>query len=255
MTTHHVVARNFSTHSENRMHSDEMASRYGFQGALVPGVAIYGHLVKPLVDHFGAAWLNDSCVEVKLIKPTYHGDELTIEWPGVGEDVVATNQRGELISIISTVSPQVIANVPDELGLLGEVKLPGRPEIAWDNVCIGEVFSPWAVQLSGDENQRFASEIGDDSALYANHIHPHYLLSLANEALMQEYVMPAWIHVKSKITHRAALQVDDEVELRSVVADRSERKGHQFIAIHLSFWRGEEIALDIEHHAIFRIAE
>ena len=63
MTTHHVVARNFSTHSENRMHSDEMASRYGFQGALVPGVAIYGHLVKPLVDHFGAAWLNDSCVE------------------------------------------------------------------------------------------------------------------------------------------------------------------------------------------------
>ena len=70
MTTHHVVARNFSTHSENRMHSDEMASRYGFQGALVPGVAIYGHLIKPLVDHFGAAWLNDSCVEVKLIKPT-----------------------------------------------------------------------------------------------------------------------------------------------------------------------------------------
>ena len=47
MTTHHVVARNFSTHSENRMHSDEMASRYGFQGALVPGVAIYGHLFKP----------------------------------------------------------------------------------------------------------------------------------------------------------------------------------------------------------------
>ena len=149
----------------------------------------------------------------------------------------------------------MIANVPDELSLLGEVKLPGRPEIAWDNVCIGEVFSPWAVQLSVDENQRFASEIGDDSALYANHIHPHYLLSLANEALMQEYVMPAWIHVKSKITHRAALQVDDEVVLRSVVADRYERKEHQFIAIHLSFCRGEEIALDIEHHAIFRIAE
>ena len=56
-----------------------------------------------------------------------------------------------------------------------------------------------------------------------------------------------------KITHRAALQVDDEVVLRSVVADRYERKGHQFIAIHLSFCRGEDIALDIEHHAIFRI--
>ena len=49
MTAYHVVARNFSTDSENRMHSDEMANRYGFQGALVPGVAIYGHLIKPLV--------------------------------------------------------------------------------------------------------------------------------------------------------------------------------------------------------------
>ena len=40
MTAYQVVARNFSTSSENRMHSDEMANRYGFQGALVPGVAI-----------------------------------------------------------------------------------------------------------------------------------------------------------------------------------------------------------------------
>ena len=255
MTTYHVVARNFSTHSENRMHSDEMASRYGFRGALVPGVAIYGHLVKPLVNHFDAAWLNDSCVEVKLIKPTYHGDELTIEWAGAGEDVIATNQRGELVSIIAAATPQVISNEPRELGLEGELKLPGRPDIAWDNVCIGEVFSPWAVQLSREENLRYRSEIGDDDALYENHIHPHYLLSLANEALMQEYVMPAWIHVKSKITHRAALQVNDAVVLRSVVTDRYERKGHQFIAIHLTFWRGEEIALDIEHQAIFRIAE
>ena len=57
MTAYQVVARNFSTSSENRMHSDEMANRYGFQGALVPGVAIYGHLVKPLVEHYGVAWL------------------------------------------------------------------------------------------------------------------------------------------------------------------------------------------------------
>ena len=78
MTAYQVVARNFSTSSENRMHSDEMASRYGFRGALVPGVAIYGHLVKPFVDRFGASWLGDSCLEVKLIKPSDHGDQLNI---------------------------------------------------------------------------------------------------------------------------------------------------------------------------------
>ncbi len=252
MSAYQVVARNFSTSSENRMHSDEIASRYGFRGALVPGVAIYGHLVKPFVDQFGAPWLGDSSLEVKLIKPTYHGDQLNIAWTDASQGVAATNQNGELVALIAS---HAVTELPEDLGLEGDMKVPGRPEICWDNVCVGEVFSPRALKLSGQENKRYCDEIDDDDALYQTHIHPHYLLSLANEALMQEYVMPAWIHVKSKITHRSALRVGNEVLLRSVVTDRRERKGHQFITFHLTFWQNERVAVDIEHHAIFRIAE
>ncbi|MEM7001668.1 MAG: hypothetical protein AAF529_12845 [Pseudomonadota bacterium] len=36
-----VVARNFSAANENRIHSDEIARKFGFRGALVPGVAIW----------------------------------------------------------------------------------------------------------------------------------------------------------------------------------------------------------------------
>jgi len=252
MTAYQIVARNFSTSSENRMHSDEIANRYGFKGALVPGVAIYGHLVKPLVDHHGPSWLSDSCVEVKLIKPTYHGDTLNIDWPGAEQPVAATNQHGDLLALVT---PLPATPLPEDLGLSGDMKIPGRPEIAWDNVCVGEVFSPRALQFSGEENTRYCTEIGDTDPVYQTHIHPHYLLSLANEALMQEYQMPAWIHVKSKITHRDTLRVGHEVVLRSVVTDRWEKKGHQFIAIHLTFWHNDTIAVDIEHQAIFRIAE
>ena len=252
MTAYQVVARNFSASSENRMHSDEMANRYGFQGALVPGVAIYGHLVKPLVEHYGVAWLCNCCVEVKLIKPTYHGDALDIDWQTPNQDIAATNQHGELVALALTLP---ISPLPEQLGLDGELKIPGRPEIAWDNVVIGEVFSPRALHLSKLENARYCSEVGDNDPLYSQYVHPHYILSLANEALMQEYVMPAWIHVKSKVSHRAALRVGNEIVMRSVVTDRWERKGHQFIAFHLAFWHNEQVAIDIEHHAIFRIAE
>ncbi len=34
-----VTAKNFSEASENRIHSDEIAKKFGFKGALVPGVA------------------------------------------------------------------------------------------------------------------------------------------------------------------------------------------------------------------------
>ena len=72
------------------MHSDEIASPSGFRGALVPGVAVYGHLVKPFVDQFGAPWLSDSSLEVKLIKPTYHGDQLSIAWTDSDRGVAAS---------------------------------------------------------------------------------------------------------------------------------------------------------------------
>ena len=57
MGQYEVVARNFSESSENKIHSDEIAKKFGFKGALVPGVAVYGHLTLPLVDRFGENWL------------------------------------------------------------------------------------------------------------------------------------------------------------------------------------------------------
>ena len=64
MTTYEVVARNFSQANENRIHSDEVAQRYGFTGALVPGVAVYGHLTHPVVERFGEDWLSRSMSSV-----------------------------------------------------------------------------------------------------------------------------------------------------------------------------------------------
>ena len=99
---------------------------------------------------------------------------------------------------MALLTPMEVSPLPLDLGLTGDLKIPGRPEITWDTVCVGEVFSPRALQFSAKENARYCFEIGDDDPIYAELIHPHYLLSLANEALMQEYQMPAWIHVKSK---------------------------------------------------------
>ena len=58
MTTHtaggaledvRVVPKNFSEASDNKMHSDDVAARYGFSGGLVPGVAVYAYMTIPVV--------------------------------------------------------------------------------------------------------------------------------------------------------------------------------------------------------------
>ena len=78
MSAYQVVAQNFSEDHENKIHSDEIAKKYGFKGGLVPGVAVWGHLTHPLVERLGEDWLAGSVSNVRFFKPAYHGDQLAI---------------------------------------------------------------------------------------------------------------------------------------------------------------------------------
>ena len=62
-----ITALNDATDSENRMHSDEVAARYGFAGALVSGVNVFGYMTQPLVAEFGAEWLSNTGFDVRFL--------------------------------------------------------------------------------------------------------------------------------------------------------------------------------------------
>src|SRR5689334_24657386 len=78
MPRHQAVARNFAEASENKIHSDAIAQRFGFTGALVPGVTVFGHLAWPLTQRFGASWLQGSRVTTRFIKPAYHAETISL---------------------------------------------------------------------------------------------------------------------------------------------------------------------------------
>jgi len=54
---HVVEAYNLSAASENKIHDDEVARRFGFEGGLVPGVEVYAYMTTLAVRHFGPDWL------------------------------------------------------------------------------------------------------------------------------------------------------------------------------------------------------
>ena len=86
------------------------------------------------------------------------------------------------------------------------------------------------------------------------YVHPHLLLSLANTALMNEYVMPTWIHASSNIVHHRALKADETITIRSVTTDKWQKKGHEFIKLWVTYWRDGELTTEIDHTAIFKVA-
>src|SRR5437763_12392010 len=78
MTVHRIRAVNTATDSENKIHDDQVAARYGFQGGLVPGVTVYGYMTLPVIEHFGDAWPEHGAMSVRFKAPVYDGEEVVI---------------------------------------------------------------------------------------------------------------------------------------------------------------------------------
>ena len=74
-----ILALNDAEDSENRIHSDEVARRYGFSSALVSGVNLFGYLTQPLVRQYGEQFLHRGMMDVVFLKPAYQNDLLTLE--------------------------------------------------------------------------------------------------------------------------------------------------------------------------------
>lgn len=257
MGQYEVTARNFSESSENKIHSDDIAKKFGFRGALVPGVAVYGHLTWPLVDRFGEDWLSHSVCNLRLIKPAYHDERLLLSLSDLDDTctVHCHNIDGELLAtLISTRPDELPAPEPAHI-FEPPAKRSGRVEIEWDSIHVDEPFKEWDTTITEETNDTFTSQVADTLPIYSQgFVHPHFLLASANRALVDEYYMPTWIHVGSETRHRSAVNVGDTLTVRSVPLEKWQNKGHEFIKLYVSYWRGQELTTDIMHTAIYKVA-
>ena len=159
MTPRQVIARNHVEDSENRMHSDEVARRYGFRGGLVAGVTVYGYLTWPLTQRFGEHALQQAIHAVRLIKPAYDGETLRVEMEQASEGLRARswNTAGDLLAELDTFIEQVIHPLEqqdDNIRFFDHRREHARTD--WDNG--GLPRADWEALLA--EAKRRADEIG-----------------------------------------------------------------------------------------------
>src|ERR1700704_4440103 len=69
-----VAAYNTAKSSENKIHDDATAKRFGFKGGLVGGVHVYAYMSHLPVQCWGRAWLERGTGEARFGKPVYEGD-------------------------------------------------------------------------------------------------------------------------------------------------------------------------------------
>jgi hypothetical protein len=249
------MARNPAATSENRIHADEVARRYGFQGGLVPGVTVYGYASHALLETLGPDWLAHGVTRARFIAPCYDGEELVVSVRDAAFEVSA----GERTCVVGSASirafgPRAIAfsPVPRAAPLAPE----DRPVASEDVLKAGRVLAPvrlgtdWAVLAD------YLELIGEPSPLYAAEglLHPGLLLQGANRILTANVVLPAWLHVESSIEHYRAMQVGEPVEVRGRIGQSFERRGHQFVVLDVAWLVAEETVAAAHHTAIWQLA-
>jgi acyl dehydratase len=241
MTTSYLVrARNAATASENKIHHDDVARRYGFTGGLVPGVTVYAYMAHPVVEVLGRAWLEHGTMAARFVRPCYDGDEVVVEAvatvgePGVLE-VTAGRGDGDLVAT-GTASVPSRAPTPPPVTAYPTAALPEeRPPATRDALAALDPLGSWEATFRVDHAPAFLDEIGEDLPLFRADglAHPGYLLLAANSVLVANVRLGPWMHVGSDVAHFGVVADGERLSTRGRVARLFERKGHSFAELDL----------------------
>ncbi len=226
----------------------------------MPGVMVFGYMTHPLVSRHGLDWLHHGQADVLFMKPAYEAQTLQIQ---ADFDLhrrsahVEAFHETELLAKMQTGFASSDTQPDPRSFWLGCPPITERPVIDWDQIRLQEPFPAMAWKAPVQENLTWCRESNDGLKLYQDtekaYLHPGLILRQANLILRQRYIIPAWIHTQSQITFFSALRVAQDYEVRAFAEDKWERKGHQFLRLHVAILKGTQVCAEIKHTALFKL--
>lgn len=271
MTTaaYRVRAHNAATTAENKIHHDDVARRYGFQGGLVPGVTVYAYMTHPVVETFGRAWLERGTIASRLVRPCYDRDEVTIECTAIEcgaidadadiqtLELTARREGDEVVATATATLPSAPRSAPP-VDAYPTAQLPTeRPPATEDTVARLDPLGSWAATFRAEHAPAFLDEIGEDLPVFREDgvAHPGYLVLAANSIIGANVRLGPWMHVGSDVTNFGVVTDGDRVSTRGRVSDLFERKGHRFAELDLLNVANDARPVQhIRHTLIYEIA-
>lgn len=255
MPSYTVTAYNSAARSENKIHDDAVARRFGFAGGLVPGVTLFAYLARPVAESLGRHWLADGRMNASFVAPVYEGESVTGTY--ADDDGTATlTKSGGLSCVTGSAArghgqPLLPLDIP-------EAELPRqRPAASPDSLAPGTVLGSVASPYDAEAARDYLDMLGDDLPLFRDegYANPGWLLSTANDVLVANVELGPWIHVESRTNLVRTVRVGQDVQTRARVFDVSERKGHRFVDLDVVVLADGQPAMTVRHVAIYQPRE
>jgi len=258
LETYRVEAYNTAKLSENKMHDDTVAKRFGFSGGLVPGVDVMAYMMHLPVRRWGRAFLERGLIEARFVKPVYDGEVADVSAAeSDGLLSIAVESRGQLCA---TGSASVPASAPS-IALSDFAETPPVAERKPVNAAsyelgkwLGTVPRAWA----GEAAQEYLTDVRERHPIYVAEGlgHPGLLQRVMNKVLVDNAILGPWIHVGSRMQLLAAARSGDEITARAKVTGNYEKKGHRFVELDaLVVANGRTPLAHCQHIAIYQPRE
>jgi hypothetical protein len=251
-----VQAYNTARDSENKIHDDAVARRFGFTGGLVPGVDVYAYMTHAPVQQWGRAWLERGSADIRLLKPLYDGNEAVV--------IAAPAERGGLALRVESAGQVCAAGnaaleppppAPDPAMFHAAPPHANRPPADEVSLPVGAWLGMRPLLLTQDFAAAYLRDVRETDPLYDREgiAHPGLILRTGNWALSHNVVLGPWMHVGSTVHNFAVARIGDEISVRAQVTANYERKGHRFVELDaLVMANGTTPVARLAHVAIYR---
>jgi acyl dehydratase len=254
---YHVEAYNTAKASENKIHDDGTAKRFGFRGGLVGGVHVYAYMTHLPVQRWGRAWLERGTGDCRFAKPVYEGDiaEISAEEDADGLALKVTSQ-GVLCATGRAALPNAAPSVSLTDFQTGAPPLhDARPPADEHSLPVGRWLGMNPLHVTAGFVAQDLKDTRETDPLYAAEgiVHPGTILRCCNWVLSHNVVLPAWMHVGSAVQNLGVARVGDTLGARARVTRNYEHKGHKFVEIDALVLANEQRPLArVTHIAIYR---
>jgi acyl dehydratase len=258
MNSYRVQAYNTAHSSENKIHDDAVARKFGFTGGLVPGVDVYAYMMHLPVERWGRAFLERGTAECRFTTPVYDGEMAEVNGREDGDAISIEVVSGG--KSCATGSARMPADFPappslDKYPAAQAPAMENRPAASAATLPVGAALGSIPFEASAEFTTGYLRDVRETDNLYAREglVHPGTVLRMGNFALLKNVLLGPWIHVGSVVRNFSPARVGETLTARSRVAANYERKGHLFVELDvLVLGEGARPVAQVQHTAIYR---
>jgi len=233
LEAYRLQAYNTAKQSENKMHDDTVAKRFGFSGGLVPGVDVMAYMMHMPVARWGRAFLEHGLIDARFLKPVYDGEatEVTAD-ENNGVLSIEVKSRGDLCATGSASLPASVPSfsISDYRGVPAVAE---RKPVNATSYEVGKWLGTTPRRWAGEDARGYLADIRETDPIFARESlgHPGLIQKVMNRVLVDNAILGPWIHVGSKMQLLSAAKTGDEITARAKVTANYDKKGHRFVEV------------------------